>query len=168
MDSSQSFSADFFVATDSLDENPGTFERPFATLDQAKLAVNQKKRYVNRPISVIVRGGTYYLEQPLIFRAADTGATEAPITFIAYPGEHVTISEKKLDCRWKPYQDGIWMCDLPEVKEGKLDFTQLFICFCQLKNRPLSQRKTDHQQLWCKKPNHWYKPEKKAVFGNHG
>ena len=22
--------------------------------------------------------------------------------------------------------------------------------------------------VWCKKPNHWYKPEKKAVFGFRG
>ena len=123
MDSSHSFSADFFVATDGLDENPGTFERPFATLIQAKLAVNQKKRNVNRPISVIVQGGIYYLEQPLIFSATNSGTPEAPITYSTYPGEQVTISGgRKLDCRWKPYRDGIWMCELPEVKEGKLRF----------------------------------------------
>jgi hypothetical protein len=73
MDSSQSLTADFVVATDGLEENLGTFERPYATLHQAKLAVNQKEQNFNRPISVIVRSGTYYLEQPFIFNSADSG-----------------------------------------------------------------------------------------------
>ena len=128
MDSGHSFSADFFVATDGLDDNLGTFERPFATMNQAKLAVNQKRRNSNGSISVIVRGGTYYLEQPLVFNASDSGMPETAITYKTYPGEQVTISGgRKLDCKWKPYRDGIWMCEMPEVKEGKLDFTQLFI-----------------------------------------
>jgi hypothetical protein len=40
----------------------------------------------------------------------------------------VTISgSRALDCRWKPYRDGILMCDLPAVKQGELRFSQLFV-----------------------------------------
>lgn len=128
MDSSQSLSADYYVATNGRDDNPGTFEEPFAMLERAKLAVYQRAKNANKPIFVVVRGGTYYLGQPLIFNAADSGTSEAPITYKTYPGEQATISGgRKLDCRWKPFRDGIWMCELPEVKEGKLDFTQLFV-----------------------------------------
>jgi hypothetical protein len=66
---------------------------------------------------VLARGGTYYLDEPLVF-----GAQEAPATYAVYPGELVTISGgRKLDCKWKPYKDSIVTCELPEVENGKLD-----------------------------------------------
>lgn len=124
----QNFSGDIFVATNGRDDNLGILEAPFVTLNRAKLAVYQRAKNSNKPISVVVRGGTYYMKQPLTFGAADSGTAEAPITYTTYPGEKVTIcGGRKLDCRWKPYRDGIWMCELPDVKEGKLDYTQLFI-----------------------------------------
>ena len=124
----ENVAGDIYVAMDGRDYNPGTIEKPFATLYRAKLAVFPKKENAKKPVSVVVRGGTYYLEQPLIFDAVDSGKPEAPITYIAYPGEKVTISGgRKLNCNWTPYRDGIWMCELPDVQEGKLDFNQLFI-----------------------------------------
>lgn len=118
----------YFVAADGQDDNPGTLEQPFATLERAKAAAVQRAKNANQPIAVVVRGGTYYLDQPLIFSAADSGTPEAPITYIGYPGEQVTISGgRKLDFQWKPFRDGIWMCELPEMQKGKLHFTQLFV-----------------------------------------
>ncbi|MCD6155520.1 MAG: hypothetical protein J7J32_00495, partial [Candidatus Atribacteria bacterium] len=121
--------ADFYVSPDGDDSNPGTEKNPFATFKQAQEAVRKlKKKKKKGPIIVLVREGTYYLKEPLVFGPEDSGTKEQPIIYAAYPGEKPTISGgKKLACDWKPYRDGIMMCELPEVKEGKLSFTQLFV-----------------------------------------
>ncbi|MHC4790299.1 MAG: hypothetical protein ACYS8Y_02495, partial [Planctomycetota bacterium] len=81
-----------------------------------------------------MRAGTHYLDKPLVFGPADSGTAEAPITYAAYPGELVTISGgRKLDCKWVSssvkWSKGVspMMCRLPAVKEGDLNFTQLFV-----------------------------------------
>ncbi|MHC4791523.1 MAG: right-handed parallel beta-helix repeat-containing protein, partial [Planctomycetota bacterium] len=101
---------------------------------RARDAVRQLKKTANRPIKVLVRAGTHYLDKPLVFGPADSGTAEAPITYAAYRGELVTISGgRKLDCKWVSssvkWSKGVspMMCRLPAVKEGKLSFTQLFV-----------------------------------------
>src|ERR1017187_7478217 len=116
------------VSESGSDQNPGTQEHPLATLSGAQRAVRELKETVRRPIRVLVRAGTYYLERPLVFREEDSGTADALITYAVAPGERATLSGgRRLDCGWRPYRDGILMCELPDVKSGKLDFTQLFI-----------------------------------------
>jgi hypothetical protein len=118
----------FYVAVNGDDNNIGSKENPFATLARAKDAVREIKKTAVSPIEVLVRSGTYYLAEPLVFGPEDSGTAEAPVTYAAYPGELVTISGgQKLESQWRPYKDGIMMCDLPAVSAGDLDFTQLFV-----------------------------------------
>lgn len=117
-----------YVAPNGDDSNPGTETKPFATLERARAAVRELKKTVREPITVFVRGGTYYLEEPLVFEPEDSGTDNQQITYASYRGEKPTINGGvKLDVKWEPYRDGIMKCSLPEVKEGKLNFTQLFI-----------------------------------------
>jgi hypothetical protein len=116
------------VSESGSDQNPGTQERPLATLSGAQRAVRELKKTIRRPIRVVVHSGTYYLEGPLVFKEEDSGTADALITYAVAPGERVTLSGgRRLNCRWRPYRNGILMCDLPEVKSAKLHFTQLFV-----------------------------------------
>jgi hypothetical protein len=116
------------VAPSGRDSNPGTKDRPFATLGRARDAVRQIKKTLKEPITVFLRGGTYYLDEPLVFIAEDSGSCEAPVRFAAYKKEKPILSGGvKLDLTWKPYRDGIFRADLPAVQKGKLTFTQLFV-----------------------------------------
>lgn len=124
----RSTKADLYLAPNGRDDNPGTVERPLATLARAQEVVRALKKKGEGAVTVLVRGGTYYLDRPLVFGPGDSGAPGAPVTCAAYPGERVTLSGgRRLACRWRPYSDGIMMCELPAVKEGTLDFTQLFV-----------------------------------------
>jgi len=117
-----------YTATNGNDQNPGTLEKPFATLERAKAAVRELVKTSDKPIRVFVREGVYYLNGPLEFRSEDSGSAAAPVTYSAYTGERVTLSGgRRLNCKWKKVQNGIMACELPEVKEGILDFTQLFV-----------------------------------------
>ncbi len=91
------------------DANPGTLERPFATLQRAQQAVRQKRG------DVLLRGGTYYLPAPLVFTAADSGRKDAPVVFRNYRNEQPIISGGiRLDrLVWAPWKDGIFRTQVP-------------------------------------------------------
>jgi hypothetical protein len=126
--SAASGGAAFYVSVTGNDRNPGTKSAPFATLARAQQALRSWKKTSSGPAVVEVRQGTYALDRPLVFSPEDSGSEASPVVFAASPGEHVTISgSRTLDCRWKPYRDGILMCDLAAVKQGELRFSQLFV-----------------------------------------
>lgn len=114
----QLFSVTFYVAVDGNDDNPGTLTAPFATLERAHNAIRQLKKQqgkLKQPVLVIIRGGTYYLSQPLVFLPQDSGTAACPIIFKAYPGEQPVISGGKLITNWR--QEGhLWTADLDQVK----------------------------------------------------
>jgi hypothetical protein len=76
----------YFVAPTGGDGNPGTLEKPFATIHRAQQAVRQK------PGTVWLRGGTYYLPEKLVFSAEDSGSQAAPVIYQAYENEQPVIS----------------------------------------------------------------------------
>jgi len=104
------FGQPYYVAPAGNDANPGTLAKPFASLQRAQQAARQK------PGAVFLRGGTYYLPEPLIFTAEDSGTKDAPAVFQAYENERPVLSGgvklDKLD--WKPYQGGILQATVPE------------------------------------------------------
>ena len=80
-----------YVALNGNDENAGTIDAPFRTLEAARDYV----REINdgtKPVIVYIRGGTYVLSKSFELTDADSGTEEAPVTYRAYPGEKVIIS----------------------------------------------------------------------------
>jgi pectate lyase len=79
------FSAIFFVATNGLDSNTGTSNRPFATIMKAQSAASAGD-------TVYLRGGTYYLDNSN-FTATNSpwaivnNITKSGNNYLAYPGE---------------------------------------------------------------------------------
>ncbi len=76
------------MATDGDDDNPGSREYPFATLNHALDQVEAGN-------TIVVRGGTYRLKN--ILWIGKVGTAKNRITLRAYPGEKV-----KIDCRQTP------------------------------------------------------------------
>ena len=115
---------DFYVASHGCDTNPGTQEQPFAAIERAQEAVRQLiKNNTSGNITVCVREGTYYLEAPLVFGPEDSGTKDLSVVYASYPGEKPTISGgKRINCSWKPYRDGIMMCELPDVRDRTFGF----------------------------------------------
>jgi hypothetical protein len=93
----------YFVSPSGDDGNPGTLEKPFATLQRAQQTARQKQG------DVFLRGGTYYLSAALVFTVEDSGAKDAPVIFQNYRNEKPVIGGgvklKRLD--WKPFTNGI-------------------------------------------------------------
>ena len=130
--------ATFFVAKDGNDAWSGKLaepnaektDGPFATIVKARDAIRKMKAKVSlsEPVTVMVRGGTYYLDDTIVFDQRDSGAKDCPITYMAYPGEKPVISGgRKITGPWKTYKGDILVCSIKEVKEGKWNFRQLFV-----------------------------------------
>ncbi len=106
---------DYYVAPSGGDSNPGSLEKPFATLQRAQQAVRQQPAPLLTKTGVWLRGGTYYLPEKLIFSAADSGSP-APVVYQAYGQEQPVISGgvrlEKLD--WQPYREGIVQAKVPD------------------------------------------------------
>ncbi|HTR40338.1 MAG TPA: right-handed parallel beta-helix repeat-containing protein [Pseudomonadales bacterium] len=81
----------YYVSPDGNDHNPGTFQKPFATLWQAREAVRASK-LDGRTVSVVIRAGVYSLTNSLEFNETDSGTSQAPVTWKVFPGETVRIT----------------------------------------------------------------------------
>ena len=120
--------ADFCVAPDGKDTNPGTATEPFATVAAARNAVRKEVAAgLNHNVVVLIRGGAYPQTKTLVFGPEDSGNQKHSITYAAVPGEKVTLSGGRTITGWKRGAGPIWTVDLPEVKAGKWYFRQLFV-----------------------------------------
>jgi parallel beta helix pectate lyase-like protein len=118
---------DIYVAPHGNDKNSGTRKEPLASLERAKLEVRMRKKHVQKPLTVWMRAGTYYLDRPLLLASEDSGSMDAPITYASFPGEVATLSGgRRLTCDWRPFRDGIMHCTLSRTK-GLQRFSQLFV-----------------------------------------
>lgn len=110
----------FFVSPVGKDTNPGTKEKPYATIGKAQIKARQIKEAVN----IILRGGTYYLSQPVVFTSPDSRPDNAPVTIKSFFGENVIVSGAvPLKLKWHVFKNGIWQAQV----EKDLIFDQLFV-----------------------------------------
>ena len=115
--------ADFYVAANGSDKNPGTIDKPFATLPQARKAVRKMiGDGLKKDITVLIRGGTYQLTEPVVFGQKDSGTEENSITYANYPGEKPVISGGKKIASWKKDSNGRW-----KAKAGIYNFRQMYV-----------------------------------------
>jgi len=127
----------FFVAVDGNDHwsggqptpNADRTDGPFATLARALQAARERRLQPGetpaRPITVSVRGGVYFLTQPLVLKPEDSGTTLA-----AYAKEEPVLSGGRKIGGWKPVtlaNRQVWAADLPEVKDGNWVFRELWV-----------------------------------------
>ncbi len=102
---------------------------PLATIQGARNAV-RKLKAAGEPksrVEVQLRGGRYFMAEPLVLEAQDSGRPAAPVVYLAAPGEKPVLCGAVRIDGWKPAGDGIWSTAVPEVKAGRWFFRQLFV-----------------------------------------
>jgi len=113
--------AELYVSPRGDDANPGTKEKLLATVAGARDAA---RGIQGESVTVYLAGGTYYLSEPIVFSAADSGTADAPVVYAAMPGQSPIISGgQRLELAWKPYRDAVLQADVPKG----LVFDQLFV-----------------------------------------
>lgn len=85
---------EIFVSPNGKDSNPGTKEKPFATLNQARDFLRQKGPR-NTPATVYLRGGMYNVSSSFELSKEDGGTQNAPVIYAAFDNENVILSGAK-------------------------------------------------------------------------
>jgi hypothetical protein len=131
----------FFVAPEGNDSWSGRREAantqktdgPFATLARALQEVARSRadaQWATRPVTVYLRGGTYWLDAPVRLGPEHSGQASARVTIAAYRGEKPVLSGGRPVRGWQTVQNGSnvqWIADVPQVRTGDWYFRQLWV-----------------------------------------
>ncbi|MCX5654935.1 MAG: right-handed parallel beta-helix repeat-containing protein [Planctomycetota bacterium] len=102
---------------------------PLATPAAARDAVRKLRAAgsLKGGATIQLRGGTYYLAEPLVLTPEDSGAEVAPLVIEAYPGERPVLSGGRRITGFARDAAGRWTAAVPDAKDGKWSFRQLFV-----------------------------------------
>ncbi|MFM7322741.1 MAG: right-handed parallel beta-helix repeat-containing protein [Armatimonadota bacterium] len=105
-----------FVAPDGDDHARGSRGNPFATLTKARDTVRRlrKEGRLRGSVSIEMRAGDYFLDEPVGFTAEDASPTGASITVSAHRGEKVRLIGGRRLRQWAPVSDPMVLGRLPE------------------------------------------------------
>jgi hypothetical protein len=121
------FSQNLYVSPEGNDSFPGTLNQPFKTIQKAlDVAVESKVK------AILLKEGVYQLEKPLKLLPANS--SDDSLKIMNYANDKVVISGGREITGWKQNKNGWWETEIPEVKEGKWKFRQLYV------NNQLRQR----------------------------
>ena len=131
-------SAVFYVSTCGNDDWSGRLaepaedgsDGPFASLVRARDAVRLAMTSRDVPCSykVLIRGGRYILEEPVVFNPEDSALEESTVTYAAWPDEKPVFSGGYPVTDWERSPDGITLtARVPEVRVGEWYATGLFV-----------------------------------------
>ena len=109
--------------------NAARSDGPLATLHGARDRIRKAKAasMLSGGATVLVRGGIFFLKEPLSFGPEDSGTATSPISYTAFPGKAPVFSGGVPLKGWQVSESGHWRIHLPEVQRGEWWFTQLFV-----------------------------------------
>jgi hypothetical protein len=113
-----SFGADFYVSPRGSDGNPGSKQKPFATLERARGAARSAGH--ESPVTIWLRGGTYSRSTTFALSAEDSGTASAPVVYRAVPGETARIFGGQVIRGFKKWRGSILQTNLP--RQGLTNF----------------------------------------------
>ncbi len=134
--------ADIYLSPAGNDNNPGTKEKPFATLQAALRKARNLRRLndesIKGGIHIILQGGVYNILETVILRPEDCGTEDSQTYIEAANNEQPVLSGGVTIKGWKKltapvaglqkkYQHQIWVADVPQVNGLDLNFRQLWV-----------------------------------------
>jgi hypothetical protein len=165
-----------YVSPTGSDINQGTVDKPMATLSMALRKVRNLRRLKDTTIiggvHIILRGGLYRLEEPVIIRPEDSGNPNSPTFIEAATGENPVLSGGIPVTNWiksgsipglpKEAIGKVWEAESPHIGGRLQEFRQLWINNIKanrasdydegkILNRILSVNKAK-EELWIPKP----------------
>jgi hypothetical protein len=134
--------AEIWVSPKGNNSNPGTKDKPLADLGIALRKAREMRRLgdpsIKGGISIMLRGGVYRLEEPIVVRPEDSGTAESPTVIKAAAGEEPILSGGIQVKGWQKVpgtvsglpavaRGQVWVADAPVIGDNVLDFRQLWV-----------------------------------------
>ncbi len=121
----------FYVSPEGDDAASGSRWRPFATFERAQEAVREAREAAGAAaperIEVLFQGGTYELSKPIVLQSAHGGSDTVAVAYRARGRKPPVFTGGRAIEGWTVGKDGVWTVRLPDVREGRWDFAQLFV-----------------------------------------
>ncbi|MDR3724339.1 MAG: right-handed parallel beta-helix repeat-containing protein [Terracidiphilus sp.] len=107
--------AQIHVSPDGNDGNPGSITKPVHTLEKAVVLARAVQQKAADDTTIVLAGGVYRLEQPLVLTPEDSGANGHNLIFEAKPGQQPVISGGAQITGWTLYNQAknIWTASVP-------------------------------------------------------
>lgn len=134
---------DFYVSTKGSDENNGTKDAPFLTIDKAVEAVRNTDKSGKKGITVCIESGEYRVSS-LSFTKDDSGTKECPVTYKAYNGDVILNGGVTLSCN-----DFKSVKKYPEISDRLTSEAQENVVVIDLTKAPYSLTKNDWGKLYA-------------------
>ncbi len=113
-----------YVAANGDDRNAGTAEKPLATLGAAR---DIARKITGKPVEVIVRSGTYFMQETLVLSEEDRREENAALIFRGENGATPVFYGGKRIPKFKKVSEQLWRVYLPEAALYGWNFQQLYI-----------------------------------------
>ena len=116
-----------YVSVTGNDGDPGTKERPFRTVERARLEVRKIKEagMPGEGLTVYLRGGKYFFSEGLSLDSEDSGGPGSPVVYRSYPGETARLIGGRQVSGFRPLTDSSELKKLPAEAKGKVWFADL-------------------------------------------
>jgi uncharacterized protein YjdB len=116
---------ELFVSPDGNDAGAGTLADPYRSIGRAQQQVRALNDDMTGDIVVHLRGGTYVLEQELVWRAEDSGSNGYFVHYRSYQGEKAILSGGQTIQGWTSHdaESGIYKAEVGT----ELNTRQLFV-----------------------------------------
>jgi hypothetical protein len=114
----------YHVAVNGNDANPGTVDRPFATIEHARDVIRTIRKNMQSSIEVVIHGGTYSISHSIKFDAKDSGQNGYDIIYRAAENETPIFSGGVNIKNWEKVPNTrLWKTTLQDIKT----FRQMYV-----------------------------------------
>ncbi len=109
-----------FVSPEGDDQDDGSFEKPYRTLEKVKSVVRGRVDDAKGDIVVTLRGGDYFLDEPLRFTEKDSGKNFNKVVYRAYPDEVPVIKGGWKVKGWEASENGIFRAKMEQGRQFEM------------------------------------------------
>jgi hypothetical protein len=123
------FSQKIYLSPEGNDSNTGSSDKPLATLMAArdKARTLLKNHDKSQPVEIIALGGEYFMFQPLLLTADDSGTENFPLTIKAEDGAKVSFRGGVQLKGVERVNESLWRIFVPQVAWYDSYFDQLYV-----------------------------------------
>ena len=118
-----------YISPAGIDSNPGTPDKPLATLNAAAIKAREirKNNKSVGQVEIIALRGEYFMMQPLILTAEDSGTENGFLVFKSEPGEKAVFRGGIQISGFEKVSDKLWKVFVPQVAWYDSYFEQLYV-----------------------------------------
>ena len=154
---------EFYVSPSGNDNNPGTKEAPFATIDGARKAVRSINKQMQGDILVNIERGTYSIDKMINFEREDSGYNGYRIIYSGENPENTVLSGgKKITGFKKSEYENIYVADY----DGDEIVTQISVNSSRRYMAKTSSRITGQPRPDKYNTDEWYEEHPNDIKGN--